>query len=435
MGATAPHEQLLVRAAMPLHLPTIILAAVPYFFLLMAVEFLVAVYRERKVYRLNDTVSSVSMGICSRLTGIWAASARVFPYMYIRTHYGFFLGNEDVEYGWGVWLATLILLDLCYYWFHRLAHECNTLWAGHIVHHSSQEYNLSTALRQGSWQGATSWIFYLPLALFAPLDVFLFHDQWNALYQFWIHTRLIDRLPSVVEYWFNTPSHHRVHHGRNAQYIDKNYGGTLIIWDRLFGTFEPEGETVVYGVTHDLGTWDTLYLQTHHWAEMWQTVSATPSWIDKVRVFIDLGPGYNYCTLYPDLVANPPPPITPAREVKYDSRPWNGVMTVYVTLHTVAFLAASLIMLLAPAGTYDIVNGSLLILMGMWTVAAIFDRKPYATIMELARLILIAASSLFHAAIYPLPSLALLASGAAVIVYNRPNPWQGKTKRGKAKRA
>jgi alkylglycerol monooxygenase len=160
--------------------------------------------------------------------------------------------------------------------FHRFGHEMNCLWAAHIAHHSSQEYNLSTALRQGAIQYSSSWVFNLPAAFFIPPPVFSFHAQFNRLYQFFIHTRTVDKLHPWIEWWFNTPSHHRAHHGSNPAYIDCNYSGTLIIFDRMFGTFVPEGyalerdgEPLSYGLTHNLRSWNPLWANFHHWQYMW----------------------------------------------------------------------------------------------------------------------------------------------------------------------
>ena len=143
-------------------------------------------------------------------------------------------------------------VDCAYYWFHRIAHEYNAPWAGHVVHHSSEDYNLAVALRQGTFQGLFSWVFYLPLALLGfPPAWFAAMTSFDLLYQFWIHTRAIGKL-GPLEWVLNTPSHHRVHHARNPKYLDKNYAGTLIIWDRMFGTFQAEEEEPVYGLTKPL---------------------------------------------------------------------------------------------------------------------------------------------------------------------------------------
>ncbi|XP_074051512.1 alkylglycerol monooxygenase-like isoform X4 [Macrotis lagotis] len=165
------------------------------------------------------------------------------------------------------------------------------MWAAHQTHHSSEDYNLTTALRQSVFQIYTSWIFYCPLALFIPPPVFAVHIQFNLLYQFWIHTQIIDNL-GPLELILNTPSHHRVHHGRNRYCIDKNYASTLIIWDRIFGTFEAESEKVTYGLTHPINTFEPFKVQFHHLYYMWTTFWITPGFWNKLSVIFK-GPGWS----------------------------------------------------------------------------------------------------------------------------------------------
>ena len=188
----------------------------------------------------------------------------------------------------GKWLAAIVLflgVDCAYYWFHRIAHEYNAPWAGHVVHHSSEDYNLAVALRQGTFQGVFSWVFYLPLALLGyPPAWFAAMSSFDTLYQFWIHTRLIGKL-GPLEWVLNTPSHHRVHHGRNPKYLDKNYAGTLIIWDRMFGTFQAEEEEPVYGLTKPLNSWNPLWANLHVWRDLCRDAWLAPRWVDKLRIW------------------------------------------------------------------------------------------------------------------------------------------------------
>ncbi len=168
------------------------------------------------------------------------------------------------------WVVLFFLDDFTYYWFHRISHECRFWWAAHVNHHSSQHYNLSTAIRQ-SWSSVVvgTWMPWIPLAwLGFPPAMILGAQGINLFYQFWIHTEAVDRLPRWVEYVFNTPSHHRVHHASNPRYLDRNYGGVLIIWDRLFGTFveESRDEKVRYGIVHDIQTFNPIRIAFHEWA-------------------------------------------------------------------------------------------------------------------------------------------------------------------------
>jgi hypothetical protein len=211
------------------------------------------------------------------------------------------------------WIAVFLLVDLIYYVFHRNAHNIAVIWGSHEAHHSSQEYNLAVALRQGAFQRLFSFPYYLPLAVvgFSPLQ-FMVCSQLNTLYQFFIHTRLVGKL-GFLEYFMNTPSHHRVHHGVNPKYIDKNHGGVLIIWDKLFGTFQPEEEEPHYGTVKPLATLNPVWTQLHYF---WHLIKLTAQarGLDKLRVWIK-GPGWK-----PDYIGGKAaiPEIDPATYRKYD---------------------------------------------------------------------------------------------------------------------
>jgi alkylglycerol monooxygenase len=215
----------------------------PAYFVLIAVELFVAKRRGLSLYRLNDAISNVSTGLLMQLTvltfgGIIAAG-------YITTFEGSRIADWSPDH-LATWACCFLAVDFAYYWFHRLSHEVNFLWAAHAVHHQSEDYNLAVALRQSTLQPFFSAVVYLPLAVcgFPPL-VFFACSGVNTIYQFWLHTQLVGKL-GPLESVLVTPSHHRVHHGRNPIYIDRNHGGTFIIWDRLFGTFQREEEEVVY---------------------------------------------------------------------------------------------------------------------------------------------------------------------------------------------
>jgi sterol desaturase/sphingolipid hydroxylase (fatty acid hydroxylase superfamily) len=235
--------------------------AIPLFLAALAGEMLLARRRGLRLHEPRDTAASLAMGLGSLAIGALWQGVVVASYASLYEWRAFELGG-----GATVVLAALVADDFAYYWFHRLHHEVRGLWAAHVPHHSSRRYNLSTALRQ-SWTPMTALPFYAPLALvgFPPALIATVHGL-NLLYQFWIHTELVERLPRPVEWLFNTPSHHRVHHGANPRYLDRNYGGILIVWDRLFGTFEPEREPVRFGLTHDLASHDPLRIAFHEWA-------------------------------------------------------------------------------------------------------------------------------------------------------------------------
>ena len=256
--------------------------SVPLFFLLIGVELAWSVGTGRRVYRFNDFVANIGCGIGSQVVGAFTKAMIFAIYLWVHDHARLFtLPNSPLT-----WLATFLLVDLLYYWFHRLSHEVNFLWAAHIVHHQSEEYNLSVALRQSWWQGLFSFWFYIPIALLGVHPVTIVTvAAFVTLYQFWIHTKALGRL-GPVEWLFNTPSHHRVHHGSDPKYIDRNHAGTLIIWDKLFGTYQAEEEEPIYGITTPLRTWDPVQANFHYYRDLWRLAKRCSKWQDKVRVFL-----------------------------------------------------------------------------------------------------------------------------------------------------
>ncbi len=214
-------------------------------------------------YESKDMWSSLAMGVGNVLISAFSTLAAVALWKLAFEHR---LLNLGLSRALWIWLVLFLAEDLCYYWFHRSHHEVRLLWVAHVNHHSSQYFNLSTALRQPWFTPFTGPVFWLPLAFLGfPPERILFAQGISLLYQFWIHTEAVRRLPAPLEWLFNTPSHHRVHHGKNIAYLDRNHGGVLIIWDRLFGTFEPERERVQYGLTHDINTFNPLRIAVHEW--------------------------------------------------------------------------------------------------------------------------------------------------------------------------
>jgi sterol desaturase/sphingolipid hydroxylase (fatty acid hydroxylase superfamily) len=239
--------------------------AVPAFVLLILVEMLWARRRSPDAYETKDTAISLALGLGSTLAGALAAGA-VFALLAAIHEYRLF---DQIGWQWWAWGLCFVLDDLAYYWSHRFGHRIRWFWASHVNHHSSQHYNLSTALRQ-TWTGfiAINFIFRWPLALigFHPVMI-VFCGGLNLIYQFWIHTEAVGRLPRWIEAVMNTPSHHRVHHATNPVYLDRNYAGTFIVWDRLFGTFQREidGETIRYGIVRQLGSFNLFWSVFHEW--------------------------------------------------------------------------------------------------------------------------------------------------------------------------
>jgi alkylglycerol monooxygenase len=363
--------------------------AVPVFFLLIGVELVVA-HRERKqCYRLHDSISDLSCGITEQIVGIFLKGLLFAGYLgtySYATRHGINLVDVSNYSAGAKWLAALLLflgVDCAYYWFHRIAHEYNAPWAGHVVHHSSEDYNLAVALRQGTFQGAFSWVFYLPLALVGfPPAWFLAMASFDTLYQFWIHTRTIGKL-GPFEWVLNTPSHHRVHHARNPKYLDRNYAGTLIIWDRMFGTFQAEEEEPVYGLTKPLDSWNPLWANWHVWHELVRDAWLAPRWVDKLRIWF-MPQGWRPQGL-PG--RRPAPHVTRETVVCYDTQLPLG-LNVYGFVHFVVVLslAFGLLALGQSLPRHELVLLAMLVLWGVLNVGGIFDRRRWALPSELARL-------------------------------------------------
>jgi sterol desaturase/sphingolipid hydroxylase (fatty acid hydroxylase superfamily) len=268
-----------------------VVLAIPLFVSLVLIEMIWARRHAPRAYEPRDTAVSLVLGFGSTVLGAVAAGA-VFA-MLVFVH-GFRL--LEIGWQWWAWPLCFALDDLAYYWFHRFAHRVRWFWASHVNHHSSQHYNLSTALRQ-SWTGfvAVAFVFRLPLALigFEPAMI-MFCGGLNLIYQFWIHTEAIRKLPRWFEAVMNTPSHHRVHHATNPRYLDRNYAGTFIVWDKLFGTFQPEidGERIRYGIVKQLGSFDVLWAAFHEWAGIAADVWRAP-WRHKLA-YLWREPGWSH---------------------------------------------------------------------------------------------------------------------------------------------
>ncbi|XP_054281353.1 alkylglycerol monooxygenase-like [Macrosteles quadrilineatus] len=270
-----------------------------------------------------ETFSYLQSFICSRLVFRGGEHA-LYIYIYENFHLVDLRWESPVT-----WYIAAIGVDFCYYWVHRASHEVHILWAQHQVHHSSEDYNLAVGLRQSILQGWCGFIFYLPMALFVPPAQFLTHQQFNLLYQFWIHTETVKSL-GPLEWLLNTPKHHRVHHGSVLYCLDKNYGGFLIVWDRLFGTFQEEREKqeIVYGLVKHEPTFNPFYLQIFYNKNVWEKMRRMVGWQDKLSAMIK-GPSWL-----------PGKPWTGADEDKIDVkwRPKYDIklphwLNIYVVLH------------------------------------------------------------------------------------------------------
>jgi sterol desaturase/sphingolipid hydroxylase (fatty acid hydroxylase superfamily) len=254
--------------------PEILYFAIPGFVVLLLLEAWYSWKEQKDLYEVRDTFSSLAMGIGNVISG-FLSKLVVFGVFTLVYKFRLF----TLPFTWWMWVLAFFADDLSYYWFHYTSHTIRWFWASHVVHHSSQRYNLSTALRQtwtGNLTGGFIFWMWMPFLGFHPIVVILM-QQVSLIYQFWIHTEAVHLLPRPIEFIFNTPSHHRVHHGSNLQYLDKNHGGILIIWDRLFGTFQPEKERPTYGLTKNIDTYNPVRIAFKEWIELFGTARRSGS--------------------------------------------------------------------------------------------------------------------------------------------------------------
>ncbi|HEX8314461.1 MAG TPA: sterol desaturase family protein [Flavisolibacter sp.] len=271
--------------------PAILYYAIPAFVLLLSVEAWFSYKEYKHLYETKDTFASLGLGIGNVIVG-FITKALIFGLFNFLYQFRVFELNANT---WWYWVLLFFADDLSYYWFHRTAHNVGWFWASHVVHHSSQRYNLAAALRQ-TWTGNLTGTFlfwaWLPLAGFHPIWI-LFMQQISLIYQFWIHTETIYRLPKIFEFVLNTPSHHRVHHGSDIKYLDRNHGGILIIWDRIFGTFQPEEERPTYGLTKNIASFNPVTIALTTWQELFKKASQADSFKNRINYFIK-PPGWSH---------------------------------------------------------------------------------------------------------------------------------------------
>jgi alkylglycerol monooxygenase len=363
----------------------IIVRSVPFFFALIALELLIARVRQRPLYRLSDSISDLSCGILSQFAGLFLALLTIAGYGWVQRHWA--VQHVLPVPAWSrsplAWVAVFLLDDFAYYWMHRFSHTVHLLWAGHVVHHSSEEFNLTVALRQSSLHGMMSWLFYLPIALLGvPLTMWLVCHALNLVYQFWIHTREVDKL-GPLEWVLNTPSHHRVHHGVNPAYQDKNFAGTLIVWDRLFGSFEPEREPVVYGITTPLASWNPVTANLHQFGEIVRQLRASRSWGERLRA-VFAHPRWRPAELGPPLE---PKPVSAETFRKYEP-PIAPELKRYALLQFVVVLAAALATLRAAG---SLTSGALLaagfyIALSLGNIGGVLEARGWVGLSEAVRL-------------------------------------------------
>lgn len=381
-----------------------IVLSIPLFFLLIGLEVFYDRFSKKGLYRLNDALTNISCGITEQLSGVFAAVFTVGLYHYVFEHFRFF----TVAPSWYTGLLLFVLVDFFYYWAHRWSHEVNLFWAGHVVHHQSEEYNLSVALRQGAFQKLFTSLVYLPIALLGfATEWFLVILAYNTLYQFWIHTQTIGKM-GWLEYVLNTPSHHRVHHGRDPKYIDKNHAATLIIWDKMFGTFQEEEEAPVYGITTPSKSWNPVYLQVKHFGDIWADFKRVDGLSNKLKVLF-YKPGW-----LPEALGGyrAPQVVDAATYAKFDVNvPFR--LNVYVLsqylllLGFTSYLLFNLVQFDWPQRLAAVV----LIFIGVAALGELLSAKKWATAFEYFRLLATVGLLIY---LFPLSTVWLLAPTAAL---------------------
>jgi alkylglycerol monooxygenase len=363
--------------------------AVPVFFLLIGGELLLS---RRQTggdtrYRLHDTISNLSNGVGQQVLGVLVAWIGIVAYGWVHDHLRVATIPTSSVVGW---VAVLFGVDLCYYWYHRASHRVNFFWATHVVHHQSEEYNLSAALRQSWFTQLTSWIFYLPLAVlgFPPLMFLLMHT-FNTLYQFWIHTRTVRRM-GLAETVMNTPSHHRVHHGVNPRYIDANYAGIFIIWDRMFGTFRPEADEPVYGTVKPLASWNPLWANVADFVRLGQMTRATRRLRDKLFLWL-APPEWRPADLGGRVTI---PEVSREAQRKYDVA-CGPAIDRYVGVHFALATVGAGFWLWFEAGMSrpDVIATAVVFLVGLIAWAGLVEGRRWAVPLELVRLVLVVAAA------------------------------------------
>ncbi len=385
-GKAADHAQM-----------NLIAASIPLFFILIGIEMVAARVLERRVYRFADSFADLGCGMIEQLLGALVKATLFAAYLGLFARARLFDLPKD---SWVVFSVCFIAVDFLYYWFHRTSHEAGALWAAHSVHHQSEEYNLSVALRQGAFQSFFSWVFYLPLAVlgFAPIT-FITCSALNTLYQFWIHTRLIGKM-GPIEWIFNTPSHHRVHHGRNPRYIDRNHAGVFIIWDRWFGTFVPETEEPLYGVVKPVRSANPLWANFAGWVDLWAVARQATGVGDRLKPLV-APPGWR-----PEAQGGPlVPPEIRRPEDETVHAPTSLVLASYVFANFVLLLVltGSALARVSLLGEPTLLALAVFVTLNLVVLAALLEERRWAAVLETGRVLaLVVLGSVYGPHLFPL---------------------------------
>jgi sterol desaturase/sphingolipid hydroxylase (fatty acid hydroxylase superfamily) len=356
----------------------LIALAIPVFFIGIGIELWVAKRRGVKVYRLGDAMADMGCGILQQVTTMLYVPLLALAYGWLYEH-----ARITTLPTWAGWVLAFVGIDFVYYWWHRLSHEVNFMWAAHVVHHQSEDYNLAVALRQSITTSLTYFPFQAVLAIAGvPLIPMAVAASLSTLYQFWIHTELVRSL-GPLEKVINTPALHRVHHAINPKYLDRNHGATLILWDRFFGTYQPEEEECVYGITQPLSSFNSVWAQFDHYWNLVKLTGQAPGLVEKVKVWVmspAWKPAWYKGVVFPSLNAR-------AEQTKYEPktsdtrRRWAFWQFVVLIVATFSILMWGKVYFSVPQ--LAVLVG--LFYLGLLSVAALIEDRPFASKLEVAR--------------------------------------------------
>jgi sterol desaturase/sphingolipid hydroxylase (fatty acid hydroxylase superfamily) len=359
-----------------------ILLAIPGFFILIVFELLWNHFKGTDYYRLNDAINSLSLGILSRITGALYALLPLSLYAYTYESFALFTWQDNIT----TWIIAFVIYDLSYYWNHRFGHTMNIGWASHVIHHSSEEYNLTTALRQTSIPNPIGALCFIPMLLLGfPPWLLVAVGSLNLIYQYWVHTQVIDRMPAWYEALFITPSNHRVHHAKNKIYIDKNYGGVFLIWDRMFNTFQPElkQEKVIFGISTQLASWNPIWGNLQVLSNLARDAIRTEKWSDKLTLWFRKT-GYrpeDVTAKYPIIKSN-------LAADKFDTK--LSKPQKWYAFFQYIFVAAGILpfmILLKDMTSTEIITSSVVLTFSLFSLGKVQENSPNSVIFEAIKFI------------------------------------------------
>ncbi len=350
---------------------------------LVLVEFAYCLIKKNGMYTFQDSISSLGTAILNQCTNVIVALMFFPAYSWINNSFSF----NQPEATWYNFALLFLGVDFLFYWFHRAGHSINILWAAHMPHHSTEELNYAVALRASFTQRAASFFFYWPMALFFPAEWVLPMVAFHLILQLIPHTRIVPKLPSWIESWLNTPSHHRVHHACNKHYRNKNFGGFIIVWDKLFGSWVEESEAPYFGVTTPPRSWDPIVINFQWWRFLWNDMLETKNWWDKIRLWF-MPIGWRPADLAPRK-AYVRPEANAITQEKFQSKELPGVRPSII----LGLISAFPLMLLvthheSPLNSFDKAQIGLLLWMSATAWAALLESKSWAKKFEFARILI-----------------------------------------------